>query len=233
VSKDGINWSYRKIITPTMTSPSLNGVIAMTNRYYAVGQMGAVLVSPDGLNWETLFIAKNLELTDIEYNGTMFVATGVDIFTGVGALLYSKDAINWLQVPVNIVARFNSVAWNGLRFVAVGEYAGIAVGALSGDGITWKLTKINAPATTTQTSGGKMAISELRVALASPLNAITWTGTEFVAAGQGGTIIRSNDGINWVLDASGTNVQLYDVTSSKTHILITGDKGTILTSPVR
>ncbi len=63
------------------------------------------------------------------------------------------------------------------------------------------------------------------------LQAVTWSGSQFVAVGYAGTILTSPDGVNWTTRTSGTTQILRAVTWSGSQFVVVGDEGTILTSP--
>jgi len=65
------------------------------------------------------------------------------------------------------------------------------------------------------------------------LNAVTWSGTQFVAVGGPGSILTSPDGISWTSRTSGTGNALTGVTWSGTQFVAVGSGtgGIILTSP--
>jgi len=64
------------------------------------------------------------------------------------------------------------------------------------------------------------------------LGGVSWTGSQFVAVGEGGTIVTSPDGITWTLQASGTPNQLAAVGASGTRLVVTESNSTmVLTSP--
>jgi len=63
------------------------------------------------------------------------------------------------------------------------------------------------------------------------LNAIVWSGVQFVVVGNNGVVLTSPDGIIWAQKSSGTGNALYSVVWSGTQYVIVGEKGTILTSP--
>jgi len=65
------------------------------------------------------------------------------------------------------------------------------------------------------------------------LNAVTWSGTQFVAVGGPGTVLTSPDGITWTSRTSGTGNALYGVAWSGTQFVAVGSGtgGIILTSP--
>ena len=63
------------------------------------------------------------------------------------------------------------------------------------------------------------------------LSGITWSGTQFAAAGQDGAILTSSDGITWTVRASGTTNDIDGTAWSGNEFADVGANGTILTSP--
>ncbi len=82
----------------------------------------------------------------------------------------------------------------------------------------------------TSADNGELWTAET-VSLSSPLMDVTWSGTQFVAVGGGGTILSSPDGHVWTLPASGTTNWLNGITWSGTQFVVVGNLGIILTSP--
>jgi hypothetical protein len=63
------------------------------------------------------------------------------------------------------------------------------------------------------------------------LNAVVWSGSQFVAVGDKGTILTSPNGHTWISQPSGILDHLYAVAWSGFLFVAVGNKGTILTSP--
>jgi len=72
------------------------------------------------------------------------------------------------------------------------------------------------------------------------LEGVAWSGSQFVAVGQGNTyfgagsdstILTSPDGRTWTAQHSSTSPYLYDVIWSGSQFVAVGLHGTILTSP--
>jgi len=63
------------------------------------------------------------------------------------------------------------------------------------------------------------------------LAAVCWTGERFVAVGNLGTILTSEDGFDWTARSSGTVNRLNDVAATGSGIVAVGTGGTIVTSP--
>ncbi|WP_201376257.1 hypothetical protein [Ktedonobacter robiniae] len=63
------------------------------------------------------------------------------------------------------------------------------------------------------------------------LDAVTWSGSQFVAVGFKGTLITSPDGKTWTARIIGTVSALINVVWSGSRFVAVGDNGTILASP--
>jgi photosystem II stability/assembly factor-like uncharacterized protein len=66
------------------------------------------------------------------------------------------------------------------------------------------------------------------------LNDVHWNGFEFLAVGDGGLIMRSDDGITWSRVESGTTVNLHAIAYFwfyASDYFVVGDEGTVLHSP--
>jgi len=67
--------------------------------------------------------------------------------------------------------------------------------------------------------------------VAQNLRGVLWTGTQFIAVGDNGTILTSADGSIWVSRISGSTESLWSVAWSGTKYVVVGDmNGTVLTS---
>jgi Bacterial Ig-like domain (group 2) len=95
--------------------------------------------------------------------------------------------------------------------------------------------------TITATSGGisgRAAVTVTNASLGSNwtlksyhFGKVAWSGTQFVAVGDGGTILTSPDGVAWTVQASGISDALRSVAWSGTQYLAVGDEGLVLGSP--
>ena len=116
------------------------------NRYVAVGTVGAVRTSPDGVQWTAQTSNVSHWLQSIARSGSQFAAVGQDAMTYEWVVITSPDGQTWTTraaaVPNNPGALYR-VVWTGSQFIAVGEetiYPGGSMYALiltSPDGITW------------------------------------------------------------------------------------------------
>lgn len=62
------------------------------------------------------------------------------------------------------------------------------------------------------------------------LEAVTHTGSQWVAVGRQGTVLTSTDAATWTPRATATTAALHDVVWSGTQLLAVGDNGALLTS---
>lgn len=63
------------------------------------------------------------------------------------------------------------------------------------------------------------------------LRRVVWTGTQFVAVGDGGTIVVSADGTTWTTRNSGTFNSLVGAAAFGSQLFAIGNPGTLVTSP--
>ncbi len=64
-----------------------------------------------------------------------------------------------------------------------------------------------------------------------PLCAVAWSGSQFVAVGDNGTILTSPDGSSWSAQNAGTSELLQGMVWSGSQFVVVGGRGIILTSP--
>jgi hypothetical protein len=62
------------------------------------------------------------------------------------------------------------------------------------------------------------------------LNDVLWSGERFIAIGEDGVILTSQNGIDWAQQASGTGASLNAITSNGPDVLVVGQDGTVLLS---
>lgn len=183
----------------------LRGVVHNGAALVAVGKGGVILVSSDGTHWEQASDSGDPlpELAGVAWGGGRFVAVSG---TYPYSILHSPDGQRWQHASaVSDTCCLNDVVWAGDRFVAVGRRI-----ASSAHGVRWR----EAPAS-----------------LAGYLSAVAWSGKALVAVGEGGTIMRSNDGERWTTVAdSATAEELRDVVWSGKRFVAVGAHGAIVHS---
>ncbi len=137
---------------------------------YGVG--GFQMAAPDnGTNW-SYALPKVGSLLGIGHGNGRYVILGGQY------RLYSTDLENW--IPATVSYGHNSVVFGNGVLVSVGSGSnteGRGYVSTSVDGNEWT---------------DRITPTQI------PLNAVTYAGSRFVAVGDGGTILSSTDGINWV-----------------------------------
>lgn len=155
------------------------------------------------------------------------------------------EEVDWLKRRSGITSDANAITHNGSQFVAVGAAGKIA---LSADGMSWKAAstpvkkELNAIATqgaamVAVADGGQLAVSasagkswtKIQAELAPHheithnLNGVTVKDGQWLAVGYNGTVLRSNDTLNWQYDYVGEMVNLRSVTFAKDLWVAVGD----------
>ena len=97
------------------------------NQLVAVGIMGTILTSPDGIDWTPRNSGTKLELYFVTWTGDQLIATGMR-----GTILTSPDGITWTPRNSGTTAYLKSVIRTGKQWVAVGDTV-----LTSPDGISW------------------------------------------------------------------------------------------------
>jgi photosystem II stability/assembly factor-like uncharacterized protein len=100
------------------TKEDLHGVAYGGNLFVAVGKNGAILISPDGVNWQggTSKRPKSLHAVTYSEDHSAFVAVGQD-----GTVLASSDGISWEELYSEGGEMLYGVACGEGRCVAVGD----------------------------------------------------------------------------------------------------------------
>ena len=148
-------------------------------------------------------------LSGMTWTGSQFVAVG-----GAGTIVTSPNGIAWtVRTTPNSTANLTGIAWSSTAgFVVVGV-SGYHL--TSPDGITW-------------TRGSD---------LSGTMNAVVWTGTQFVTVGTSPfvgslamPVFTSPDGITWTTRSAG-NGTLYGLIWTGSRLVGVGQGGQIQTSP--
>lgn len=167
-------------------------LIATDQRGGVTVETHAVTVNDPLESWAMRTSGTTTDLTDICLGSGTLVATGDG---GNGLILRSTDAITWTPTTNGTNVYLEAVAFADGLFVAVGQDYDFGIPAWVGhiltspDGAVW---------TERLSSGG-------------PLRGVAHGGGVWVATGNGGTVWRSTDGINWNPAPSGTSEGLREV----------------------
>jgi len=175
-SADGLTWTFSTTILPG--GPNMNSIAFGAGVYVAVGDGGSIFTSTDLVTWTQVPNAGS-DLYSVSFLNGGFVATGAG-----GALLTSATGSSWIVQDSKTLSALRGAAFSasstGIHYVVVGD-AGAIVTSTSTDGTNWgaiTLPGAPAPSLRSVTSGGAL-------------------GTRFLAVGQGGTVVFSDDGTTW------------------------------------
>jgi len=189
---------------PTMSAPASGDAWSVRNAYYVTWSGGVPLThavylvaimnanDPNGIPPIIQTYPNNQ--TNAFVLGSSFTPGNWDVFAGIAgeAAVANADpssgfvyggfdyvpitVYEWTSRPINGV--MTGLVWNGSQFAAVGldEFDGLIF--TSPDAVTW----------TQRTVPGSSP---------SDLHAVTWSGTQFVAVGDNGTVLTSPDGAGW------------------------------------
>ena len=178
-STDGVTWRPRADSSIMRVTDSLRDIAWNGTRWVAVGTSGAVLSSPDGIDWTITDDDPGRHLGSLAWNGTRWVAVGCH---GSGRchprILHSSDGIVWTVAhSIALIEEEGSlagVAWNGVRWVVVGSLGLRRLPILhSTDGDTWVAATGDLPS------------------INNRLYDVAWNGVRWVAVGADGAILTS------------------------------------------
>jgi hypothetical protein len=177
VSSDDTSWIVDKI-----SDENLN-IVVWAGQNFVAGGRNAFLTSTDGTAWVTFpevrYWAPAITFFDFTWGGEKLVGVGsmarCTIANSCGGMPYypygfttisshSDSLPYWNEILTEVKADLRSIAWNGSLYFAVGG----TFQAVSPDGVRWS-SKSGVP----------------------NLNALAWTGTQWVGVGSGGGIFTS------------------------------------------
>lgn len=202
ISDDGQRW--RSMSRPT--NEDLYAVVHGRGGFVAVGTHGVVLRSTDGQRWRRDRHATSLNLHAITWTGREYLAGG-----DLGTMLASREGRRWTVVNFPGYHAVRAFASRGGMIVA----AGSGTVALRSPGGHWSLQSIGFQhfwtgvaygagrfvivghnGTALVSSDGGASWTSVTTGIAVNLDAVAWTGTEFLATGAG-TAVASADGATW------------------------------------
>lgn len=200
-SADGLNWSIKKL-----KIPQNNIKLLYTGKQYVAVSKFAVSTSSDLSLWQTNNSKLASHFTDMVYNNGKYIATGWDgrISAPTGTIHTSTDGKQWTSVLQNSSAAakgqpeqfkglnpltgfsnkiMNSMVWDGSQYVIAG-YNGMIL--RSADGAVWYNWSDQ------NSSFQPFQFSDASGSQAN-LNKIIFDGSQYVMAGNNGTILTSAD----------------------------------------
>jgi hypothetical protein len=125
------NWHWRN---PLPTGNTLHDIAYGNDIFIAVGKIGTIITSSDGINWTMRNSGTTKQISHVAFGNETFVVVGE-------AILTSTDGINWTDRTLNTSYKLENITYGNGIFVAKGLtfINDIAHGVLltSPDGITW------------------------------------------------------------------------------------------------
>jgi hypothetical protein len=198
------------------------------NPIYGTGK--ALGFSYDGITYYESPTANILvEITNIDFNGYQWVATGFSS-NNTNSIVLSSDGINWITPVINVLSYgIYSIAWGKKRWVAIGfADPGDARIAYSYDGMNWTDTNFTISGLNTVASNNSMFVASGYKKIATSTDGISWTDTNIESSLGANAFVKgvvwggniwvvtysnvgnglgwSTDGINWT--AASTNAFL-------------------------
>lgn len=221
-SENGIDWNL-ELPPDSTTNTVFLGVGGTTNLLIAVGDKGAVILSPNtltnvvftnadnivltneastlGVLWNAIARPTTNDLQGVAVFGDQFVLTG-----NSGTVLTSVNGTNWTKRTTLTTAFLSGVAAHPGGLVAVGKGGALLT---SPDATNW---------------------NQHAIGTTNWIYRVRYLGGKLIAVGQNGTILTSTNGTNWSSASSGTSRWLNDVTLLADTYFIVGTQGTVLAS---
>ncbi len=196
----GLRWTA---VASPPTPNTLQGVAERAGQWTVVGDVGTVLTSTNGRDWQHLTLSGQPTLSGVAAGDPGWVVSGRG-----GALFYSSDARAWSPVAGGTTNWIFRVRWLGDRFVAVGQNGTLLT---SPDGRVW----------TARASGtGAWLTDVIRV------------GGLFYVCGTQGTVLVSSNTVEWAPVEVPTGKSLYGLAHRNGQLVAVGVEGVILRAPL-
>lgn len=228
--KDPIyNWEYVNI--SGITSLSVFNELSYGNQFVAVGNSSLFAYSFDGQLWTTgnVGVGSTVNLKSVKKVSIgssdiiLTVGTKAKVVQAVG---YSSTITSWVEIPcfeeitlvgVGVVG-YNPTTYNGsFNSITSGNGGWVVVGA---GGSIFTSSGIITSKFVSRYSG-----------VIQDLNSIAYGNQYFVAVGNNGTVISSDNGTSWDINQNGVILQKYNkVIFDGNRFIVVGNGGTILKS---
>lgn len=227
-------WRWRH---PRPQGNDLRGAASGGGHFVAIGHLGTLIGSEDGLHWESRQQEGLGDLNDVIFAGELFVAVG-----GNGKILTSSDGTQWQQRGPGGLVTVNAVAYGNGIWVAVGDAF-----LVSTNGMDWAVRPPNGHGASDIAFGaGRFVVCNIGNAAPAmtSVDGRTWTSINFrgpapaangrsrVTYGAGRFVIvnRSNtfvstDGLEWQAVTSDTTRRFNDVAADQGHFVAVGTSG--------
>lgn len=213
-----------------------------SGNFMAVGKRGVILVSENGIDWDSRTAGTLADLKGIAFANGKFMVAG----TG-GAIISPNEITNWTHPSSTTSSSLRDIVFGNGMFAATGEKGAMLT---STDGISWSSRDIG---DATQMEGVAYGNSRFVAVgygdkVVTSDDGITWTDRsgecctygvfhdilfadgKFVAAYVGGLVKTSKDGITWTVHESGTSSPLKDLAYGNGIFIGVAADGSVVTS---
>lgn len=214
-SADGTEWKKAELEVKV----DLCGAASNGKEFVVAGNDGVILISKDGQKWQQTRMATSESIYRVRWLNGRYIAVGAGML-----ILTSEDGITWEQEKAepDSTTMFTDVTWNGSKYIVVGDHLNVWV---SGDGVKWNDNEGNYPINNLEGTDSADCIYSIiwaenkLLAVANRGNVFTlpyggkwqkeanvtrkwlkdvvYSKDKFVAVGDEGIILNSDDGINW------------------------------------
>jgi len=250
-STNAMDWTFQSL----GIYARLDAVRYAGGRFVLVGDAGTLYTSNDGSQWIKRNTGATRGLLNVDYGNGTYVVVGVR-----GIIYKSSDLLHWTAVNSGTPDRLEALVFAQNKFTAVGESGTTLISADGSTWLKQGIgTRLDLDGITTGEGGLVMAVGKggtvitttngtnLTMTTAGITNELhgvtfaTWrdsvnspssfqTIKRYVAVGDSGVIITSDNGVDWVQRYSSTNTSLKGVTYGKGLFVAVGSNGAILTS---
>ncbi len=222
-SPDAINWTAR-VSGFTNGNSRIDSVAFGNGKFVAVTSYGwltdiqdVVQTSVDGITWSATDMTPHFSnsykptFNSVTFGNGQFVAVGLDASNDAG-IFTSADGITWVKQNTGLPAGRNGLSLTSVKF-AGGNYIAVGWSGLvltSPDGITWTKRTAVTP---------------------SVLRDVAYGNGKYVAVGDTGTMIESNDGgVTWTALPALTTQLLNSIDFANNQFVVAGEY-VLITSP--
>ena len=160
-----------EIVNPATPTAAFNDVFWNGEKLFAVGELGTIVSSSDGIAWTRVNSGTAWPLNAVTGNGSLLVAVG-----DTGMILTSVDGETWVRRNGYRTNMLNDIVWTGSMFVIAGDISCVLT---SQDGETWTAPAF--PAT------------------GSNLVSVAWNGSRIAIVNNGNRMYTSQDGSDWLM----------------------------------
>jgi hypothetical protein len=178
-------------------------VVWGNSKYVSVGNDGKIMTSSNGAVWTSENSGTTNTLYGTVSTGSLYVAVGIN-----KTIVTSPDGVNWTTRSTGVPEiTLYSVASSGTGFVAAGYNSATNKPELyySVNGTDWNPVSLNF--------------------VSGRLNAVKWTGNQYIALGGHPKVLTSSNGVDWTDRSSSVSVpgDIWDIVYSGSKYVMVGD----------